>query len=234
MNVLIIGGSKAAYYLITLLDRSKYSITMIDQRLDICEKIADEFEIDVFFGDGTDVAVLRRANCANMDVVLALTGKDENNLVCCQLAKQYFHVPLTISNVNNPRNSEAMNRLGVDKAISSTELLANLLEDEIEYQGLMTAYDIPGNNRAIVEFVLHQDSEAAGSRILDYQFPKNMTLVLITRENGDVLTPSGETVLTGGDHIHLVCDRSDYEEVWRTFVAPYAAEGETGRRRRLL
>lgn len=226
MNVLIVGGSKVAYYLLGLLDLNKYTVTVIDQRLDICEKIANEFEVEVFFGDGTDLATLRRAGCENMDVMMALTGKDENNLVCCQLAKYSFHVPMTIANVNNPRNTESLKQLGVDKTLSSTEILANLLEEEIEYKGLMTAYDIPGNNRAIVEFILHPSADACGRTIAEYDFPENMTIVLITRESGEVLSPGGQVRMDAGDRILLVCHQSDYEDVWRTFVAPQGSGDE--------
>lgn len=226
MNVLIIGGSKAADSLLGLLDLKKYEVKVIDQRLDICERIANEYGVDVFFGDGTDLAVLRRAGCGDMDVLLALTGKDENNLVCCQLAKHSFHVPLTIANVNNPRNTESLKKLGVDKTFSGTEILANLLEEEIEYKGLMTAYNIPETDRAIVEFILDPSADACGRTIAEYEFPENMTIVLITRQSGEVLTPAGHVRMDAADRILLVCNQSEYADVWRTFVAPHGAGDE--------
>lgn len=218
MNVLIVGGDKIAYYLIGLLDLDRYSITLIDRRMDVCERIANQYPVSVFVGDGTDAAVLMRAGVESMDLVLALTGKDENNLIACQLAKTLFHVPQTISLVNNPSNEESIKSMGVDQVFSGTAILATIFEEEIEYPGLRTAYNIPTNNRAIVEFLLDEASPLCGQTLNDYRFPSHTSMVLVTRDNGEVHTPYGGLVMKAGDRCLLSCMTDQYEEIYRTFV----------------
>ena len=114
-------GGKLAYYLIKTLLPFKHDIALIELKKDVCIKLATEFDsVNVFNGDGTSISTLEEIGCRNADFYVAVTGKDENNLVGCQIAKQRFAVKTTVARVNNPKNIEMFNLLGVDRVYSGT------------------------------------------------------------------------------------------------------------------
>lgn len=128
MNIIIVGGGKVGYHLMKSL-RYKNEMTLIEKQLKVCEKIAEEFDGEVILcGDGTSLEVLNDAGISQADVVIASTGKDEENLIICQIAKMNFGVAKTIARVNNPKNIEVFKELGVDKTVCSTAVIANMLE----------------------------------------------------------------------------------------------------------
>ncbi len=119
MRIVIVGGGKLAYYLIKTLRPYRHEISIIELQKEVCERIATDFdEVNVFNGDGTSIRTLEEVGCQNADFYVAVTGKDENNLVGCQIAKKRFNVKLTVARVNNPKNIEMFNRMGVDRVYS--------------------------------------------------------------------------------------------------------------------
>ncbi len=133
MRIVIIGGGKLAYYLVKTLNLSEHDITVIELRKDVCENIATDFEVEVYNADGTNIGILQQARCQEADFLIAITGKDENNLIACEIGKKKFNVKQTVAKVNNPKNIEMFIKLGVDKPVSSTQILADIIEHEIDY-----------------------------------------------------------------------------------------------------
>jgi trk system potassium uptake protein len=218
MKIIIIGGGKLSYYLVKTLQSAKHDIVVLEQKKDLCEKIATDLEVEVFNGDGTNIAMLESAGTKNADFFVAITGKDENNLIACQIAKKKFGVKQTISKVNNPKNIDMFNRLGVDKPVSSTQVIADMIEQEIDHAGMRTAYKIPYSTKVIVEFSLSSKSQACGKTLQEYVFPGESKIVLIRRENNEILIPSGDMFMKAGDIILMVCDVKTFEVIWRTMV----------------
>ena len=219
MRLIIIGGDKVTFYLVNLLAEKDIDITVIETRLEVCRHLADQTEVTVFHGDGTNREVLAQAGCANADMLIALTGRDENNLVACQLAKHDFGAKTTLAKLNNPKNRDAFNIYGVDRIYSSTEILADIIDWDIEYDGMRVAYSIPGNTKYMVELDLSERSPAVGKTLAEYQFPVDITVALITREDtGEIVVPNGNVVMRAGDHMLLVCDKDDFDHIWRTMV----------------
>lgn len=222
-NIIIIGGDKIAFYLIPLLkEHRNYKIKVIDIRKDACELIANTYGVEVIHGDATTVEILARANVKEADAVVALTGKDENNLIACQIAKLRFGVDYTISKVNNPRNSYLLKLLGVDKVFSLTEMLAELIDLDLTYSGMSLVYNFPGSSKAIIKVPLSRFSEAVGQSLASYTFPGDSLIVLLTRRNGETVIPNGNLVMQEGDTLLMVCDDQDYETIWKTLVKPEA------------
>jgi trk system potassium uptake protein len=219
MRIFIIGGGKLAYYLIKTLQPYRHDITVIEQEKDVCERIATEFDdVKVFNGDGTTIQMLNDVDCRHADFYIAVTGKDENNLVGCQIAKRQFSVRQTIARVNNPKNMEMFHLLGIDRIYSSTQILADIIEQEIDYSGLRVAHAISETTKKIVEFKLSARSSAAGRTLQGYDFPGDSKVVLITREDGTVEMPRGNLMMRAGDIMLLVCDELEYEEIWTKMV----------------
>ena len=218
MNIIIIGGGKLAYYLVKTLQPSKHRIVVVEQRKDLCEMIATELEVEVFNGDGTNIAMLEQAGCLNADFMIAITGKDENNLIACEIGKKKFKVKQTVAKVNNPKNIDMFYRLGVDKPVSSTQILADLIEQEVEYVGMRTAYKVADSSKVILEFMLSEKSTACGKTLKEYNFPGESKVVLITRKDGAIVVPKGDTFMKPEDILLLMCDEAYFDVIWRTMV----------------
>ena len=219
MKIIIAGGGKLAYYLIKTLRPYRHDISVIELQKEQCERIATDFDdVSVYNGDGTNIRTLEEAGCTGVDFYVAVTGKDENNLVGCQIAKRRFHARLTVARVNNPKNIEMFNRMGVDRVYSGTQILADIIEQEIEYNGMRVVFSIEKTTKSIVEFKLSAHSPANGKTLLEFDFPGSSNVVLITRQDGTVVMPRGDLVMHAGDTMLLSCDESAYEAIWRQMV----------------
>ncbi len=131
MYVIVVGGGKVGYYLTKhLLDRA-YEVTLIEKDPRRAESLTSQLGEVVMVGDGDEMAFLATTGLERADVVVAVTGDDEDNLVACQLAKRKFRVPKTVARVNNPANVRIFKTLGVDAALSATEVLLELIEREL-------------------------------------------------------------------------------------------------------
>lgn len=218
MRILIIGGGKLAYYLVKTLQPGQHDITVVERRMEICERIATDFNAEVYNGDGTNIALLEQAGAAQMDILIALTGKDESNLIASEIAKKKFGIRTTVAKVNNPKNIEMFERLGVDRSVSSTQIVADLIEQEVEFHGMRVAMTVKGTTKVIVEFALSPRSSAVGKRIRENDFAGQSKVVLRTKPDGTVEIPTGDTVLAEGDTLMMVCDRSQLDAVWKAMV----------------
>ena len=124
MKVIIIGGGKLGFYLAKTLQEQKHDVVVVETDRRTCTEVLQGLQIPVICGDGTTSEALRAAGAETADVIVAVTGKDEHNLVACQLAKMMFPVKKTIAKVNNPKNAPIMRQLGIDVVISSTDAIA--------------------------------------------------------------------------------------------------------------
>lgn len=218
MRIIVIGGDKVAYHLIGLLVAEGHDITAIELRRRICERLADDLEVKVINGDGSNVQTMAMAGMAQADMLVSLTGEDETNLLACQIAKLTFGVNKTVARANNPKNITVMRLLGVDRCFSGTKILADIIDQQINYSGMEIAFDIPGSTKGILEFYLAADSRAVGRTLLKYTFPGDAKVVLLTRPDGTVEMPQGDLVMQAGDRMLVVADVDDFEKIWEAMV----------------
>lgn len=216
MKLVIIGAGKVAFYLIRELTHD-HEIVIIEQNEDSATKIANQLNVVVIKGDGTIPSVLGPV-CKDADMLIALTGKDENNLIACEIAKRNFGVPLTIARVNNPRNLEVMEKFGVDKSYSGTKILAEMIEQEIDHLGLRIVHKIRKSDKVLVEFILSPTSKACEKKLENYSFVNDSKVVVITSADGKVITPRGSTVMHAGDLMMMVCSNKNVELIWKEMV----------------
>lgn len=200
MYILIIGGGKVGYYLAKTLNQANHRVGVIENDPARCDLIAKELDVLVISGDGADIEVLDEANVQDADYLVAVTGKDEENLVACQLAKKYFQVPRTIARVNNPKNQKIFNRLGVDATVSSTGAIARLIENELAIDDVKTLPLFEDEGIELVETELKNNSPVLDHRVRDLNFPNECVLIALMR-NGKILFPKGDTVLKLGDRV---------------------------------
>jgi trk system potassium uptake protein TrkA len=216
MKLVIVGAGKVAYYLIRELTH-EHEIIIVEQNEEAANKISNQLTAEVVQGDGTILTVLEPV-CKDADMLIALTGKDENNLIACQIAKKLLHVPTTMARVNNPKNLEVMEKFGVDKSFSGTKVIAQMIEQEIDYQGLQIIRQVKNSNHVLIEFDLSPESKAVGKSLAQYSFVKGSRVVVITYTDGRVVAPEGSTVMHAGDRLMMVCPKNSIEEIWKAMV----------------
>jgi trk system potassium uptake protein TrkA len=200
MYIIIVGAGKVGYFLSKRLSEDKHVVCIVEKIKSICEEIAKEPKVLVIRGDGCDPQILEQAGAARADVVAAVTGDDEDNLIICQLAKELFHVQRTVGRVNNPQNEPTFSRLGVDIPMNSTEIIAKIIEEEVSFSDFATLLSFKRGRLAIVRMDLPKDSPVIDKQVKDIQWPENSVLLSVLRQD-DVIIPKGNTVLTAGDDV---------------------------------
>ncbi len=203
MKVLIIGGGKVGYYLAQTLTEHDHEPVVIESNKSASRKIADALDIPIICGDGTSIDVLESANIEKMDAVISVTGKDEDNLISCQLAKKRFNVPKTIARVNNPKNVQIMRTLGVDIAVSSTDNIARLIEREVDATAIRQVLALNQGEATISEIKIPEPYQFNGYTLSQIKMPNDTIIVSITRNN-ELIIPRGNTKILSGDSILIL------------------------------
>lgn len=217
MYILVIGGGKIGYHLVRNLLSEGHEVGVIEKDLRVCDAIADQYNVMVINGDGTYPSLLREAGAERADCVVAVAGRDQDNLVCCQLSKHVFGVKRTIARVNDPRNDELFHLLGVNALISVTALVSNLIDREIAPQDMITLLTLKHGHLVMVEASLKGDSPAVGKALSDLQLPADSILVSVLR--GDlVVVPTGTTVLESGDDLVAITTSGHEVELRKALV----------------
>lgn len=217
MKIVIAGGGKVGFYLAKTLLSYRHEVQIIEVKRDRCEKIADKLNIPVHNGDATKINMLRSSEAEKADIFIAVTGLDEENLIACQLAKNNLQVKKTIARVNNPQNSRIFRELGVDIAVSSTNIIADLIEEEIDYSGMKTLTSIKNNKIIISEIEIQKTSPVFNKKVMDIKIPKDCLLVSVIKGE-EVLRPSSNLVLLEGDSVIVASDSEDKKYLRDIFV----------------
>jgi trk system potassium uptake protein TrkA len=200
MRIIIVGGGNVGYYLAKKLVQDKHFVSIIEKDVGMCEKIARDMNVLVINGDGCDPDFLEDAGVDKADVVAAVTGEDEDNLVICQLAKETYNVRRTVARVNDSRNEHAFNELGVDVPIDSTAIIAKIIEEEVSFKDFVNLMTFKRGKLSIVRIDLTEESPVCGRQVMDIKLPGDSVLVSIIRGEG-VIIPKGTTVLEAHDDI---------------------------------
>lgn len=215
MVVIIVGGGKVGYYLAkTLLERGNHP-HIVDSSRAQCVHAANDLDIPVTCGDGTKIDVLESAGIRQAGCLVSVTGRDEDNLISCQLAKKKFGVAKTIARVNNPKNVEVMKMLGVDIPISSTNSIASLIEREVDASAIRRLISLSGE-ASINELVVNRHFERSGVSLSELRLPEESVIVSITRD-GELIIPRGNTQIFSGDKIILIAKSHVLYEINRIF-----------------
>jgi trk system potassium uptake protein TrkA len=205
MYTIIVGGGQVGAYLASLLLAEKHQIKVIDDRKDRIAILEQNIPAEMLIlGSGSDPNVLEAAGIHRANVVAAVTGSDETNLVVCSLARQEFRVPRVIARVNNPKNAWLyIPELGVDVALNQADLLAHLIAEEMSLGDMMTLLKLRKGLYSLVEEKVHPDSTANGKALRDLDFPPRCALAAIIRK-GELTIPRGDIVLQTADEILAV------------------------------
>ena len=217
MYIIIVGGGKIGYYLVKTLLPYKHKVVVIESQRELCKKIANELNIPVFNGDGTNIDTLSEVEIEKADIFIAVTGRDEDNLIACQLAKRNYGIKRTIARVNNPKNITVFERLGVDLPVSSTSIIADLIEQEVDYAGMKTLMKLKNGRLVLSEVCISNNSPVVNKSLKDINIPKDCILISVIRDE-EVIIPNGFTVLQAGDYIIAVSSKEDQQELKHFFI----------------
>ncbi len=214
MKILIVGGGKVGYYLTkTMLERG-YEPYLIEKDPVVAQKVANHFDFPVYCGDGTDIETLESAQIDKMDTVIALTGSDENNLVCCQLATEVFHKKKVVAKVNDPKNTAIFQKLGVGTAISNTDSFVKILEREVNTSRIKELIEV-GVDASIQEITLPDHYKLSGTTLSDLKLPQDSIIISITRDDR-LIIPRGNTKLFDNDVLLVLSKDHNIPELMRT------------------
>ena len=212
MYIIIVGGGKVGYYLTKTLLSEGHEVLLIERDPDKTELFVEQFGAVVVAGDGAEAAVMAAAGAARADVVIAVTGEDEDNLVICQVAKSKFHVGRTIARVNNPKNEHLFRMLGVDITVSQTDYILTLIEQAIPDQPFIHLVNLIHEDMAIVDAKVVPGSPIAGRAIGSLPVPANCIIAAVIRA-GELIIPSTSTVVQENDDLIAIAHRSIEEEL---------------------
>jgi trk system potassium uptake protein TrkA len=218
--VLIAGGGKIGANLARSLlrDGHGHEVTLIEQRRDRYDRLEVEFEHQVQMGDATELHVLERAGIARPpDVVVAVTGDDEDNLVICQLAREKYGVGKVVARVNDPRNQAHFDLLGISATVSATAGIMALIEHEVPEHDLIHLLELRKENLEIVEVQIDKNAPAAGKRVEKLRLPEGSRLISITR-NGRSEIAIGSTELQPGDQVLAILQPGKEDELRRVLL----------------
>lgn len=207
MKTIIIGGGKIGYNLLRTLKERGYEVTLIERDKDICMKIAEDYNADVIWGDGTKLEVLKDAGIEDAEIIAAVTGTDEENLVICQIAKLSFHTKKTIARVNNPKNTIMFKTLGIDNTVCSTEVIAGLIEYSFDKEDYRIINTFERGSMILAELSINEHNSWCNRKVKDLVLPSECVLVSILRGE-KVIYPRGDTCILSDDKVVIITNKS--------------------------
>jgi trk system potassium uptake protein TrkA len=214
MYTIIVGGGQVGAYLASLLLVEKHQIKVIDNRKDRIAILEQRIPAEMLIlGSGSDPNVLEVAGIHRANVIAAVTGSDETNLVVCSLARLEFKVPRVIARVNNPKNVWLYTpEMGVDVALNQADLLAHLIAEEMSLGDMMTLLKLRKGQYSLVEEKVDPKAIANGKAIRELNIPPRCVLAAIIRK-GELIVPRGDTVFQTADEVLAVVHSAEKSQL---------------------
>lgn len=214
MQMVIVGGGKAGWNLARALLERRHDVSLIEKNRARCRELANDLDAAIYPGDGTHVSVLEAAGAQDADCVMAVTGVDQDNLVCAQLAQGHFGAKKVIVRVNDPRNADTFRALGIHDVVSSTDILTKMIEQEADMAHMHLIASLNQGKGGISSITLGPDTAWAGVRLMDMKLPKG-TLIISVIRHGELIIPNGATVLSPGDELVSVSEEHSQKALRR-------------------
>jgi trk/ktr system potassium uptake protein len=227
MYIIVVGAGKVGWNLARELMGAGHEVTVIESDRDRYMAVEEELEHNIHYGDASELWVLERGGIVRADMVIAVTGDDEDNILISQVAKEKYLVEHTIARVNNPRNVEHFELLGIRPVVSATDLILRLIEHEVPHHGLVHLLDLKQEQLEIIEVEVTDAAPAAGQRLENLKLPEGCLVVSVLR-NGSGFVPKSDTVIEQGDEVLAVLSPGDEAAVCALF-APRDGDGDGGR-----
>lgn len=203
MKVLLVGGRNKAKSLAMSLLKRGYQVTVINDTYEDCLKLAELDKLAVINGDGTKPFVLEDASAGNADIAIALTSKDEDNLVICELCKKRFHVRKTVALVSDPRKTDFFCKMGIDRVVCAISAVTSIIEQQAFVEKMANIVPIGEGRIQIAEVPVSGTAPVVGKKLWEINLPKEVIIGCILR--GDTaMIPRGDTRILAGDMLVLI------------------------------
>lgn len=212
MKIIIVGGGQVGSFLGNMLISNGHQVKIVESRESNYSRISERFSEDtVIFGDGTSPDLLEAIGITSADVVAAVTGNDEVNLVVSTLAKFEFGVPKVVARVNDPSNAWLFDtKMGVDAQVNQADILAHLVAEDMDHKDMFTLLKLSSGDYSIIQVQLDEHSKVVNKKVKELVFPKNSLLITIKHHNQTII-PDGETTLQAGDHLMILTSEANRE-----------------------
>lgn len=219
MKVVIVGGGQVGAYMASLLLSGGHEFCLIENRETVFKKIQNEFpENMLLYGSGTDPKILEAAGIFSADVVAAVTGADEVNLVVSTLSKMEFGVPRVVARVNNPKNKWLFNSgMGVDVGINQADIMAHFVVEKMNLNDMLTILKLNRDKYSIVQLKVRQDAKVANKAVRELSVPKDSVLISVIRDE-TLFIPSGDTQILVDDEILALTNEASKEKLEELFL----------------
>lgn len=219
MYVIVAGGGKVGLNLTRELMAKGHEVTLIENNRRRYTILEPQLEHIVHLGDSTELWVLERAGIERADMVIAVTGDDEDNIIISQVAREKYGREKIIARCNNIRNMEHFDLLDIKPVISSTDLILRLIEHEVPQYGLVHLLKLQAEDLEIIEVEVSAGSPSAGKTVGEIDLPDGGLIIAILRE-GEGIVPSGDTLINSGDEVMLILNPGLEDGITRLFTAP--------------
>lgn len=217
MYIIIAGGGKVGRYLTEALVNDGYEVLLIEKIKGKVEQYTEQLGGVVVQGDACEAQTLAEAGAGRADVIIAVTGDDEDNLVICQMAKRKFKVGRAIARVNNPKNERIFKLLGVDSTVSNTNIILKMIEQEIPSHSLWHLMNLRNSNLEIIDALLGPNSPAVKKPLSSIKLPPDTNIVLVVRA-GKTIVPRGDLIFEARDEVIAITSVSQENQVRQALV----------------
>lgn len=204
MYIIVAGVGRLGYYLIKALLEEGHEVLAIEKNATVCETVVGEMGSVCIRGDGCETSTLAEVGTSRADMLIAVTGDDEDNLVACQLAKHKFNVPRTVARIRNPKNETIFKKLGIDVIVNSTNIILERIAGEVPTHPLTHLLTIGDRGLEIVQIRIPDKSITVGKTIRELSLPTGSTLSLIIRKDHKPIIPKANTIIHAEDQIIAV------------------------------
>ena len=220
MFAIIVGGGRVGSYLASSLIEDGHRVSVVEKRLDVLRKLETEVpQAEIFEGDGSDPETLEKAGANKADLLAAVTGEDEDNIVIGQLAKYTFKVNRTIARINNPKNEWLFTpQWGIDVAVSAVHIIAKIIQEEATLGDIITLLKLKKGAIALVELIISDTSSAVGKAIKELPLPPETALIAAILRGGQILVPKGETVIQSRDQVLALSTPENEEKLKKALL----------------
>jgi trk system potassium uptake protein len=217
--MILVGGGNVGLNLAKRLKQQGHEVLVLEKDTRQADRIANLIgEENVMVGDGCEMITQKDAGFGRADVVVAVTGEDEDNLVTCQLAKMVWNVERVLARVNDPDHEEIFRKVGIDETVSATGIIFALLEQQISPDVVLPIGALARGDLEVVEVELGSRSPVVGHQVRDLKLPPQTNLIWVLRGNQGIAV-NGDTDLQQGDMVVAVVPRDHADELRDTFVA---------------
>ena len=214
MYIIIGGGGDVGYYLTKSLLNQGHEVLLLEKGGARFQALSDELGQAVMRGDACEARTMEEVGASRADIVIAVTGEDDDNLVICQMAKKRFSVGRTIARLNNPKNELLFQKLGIDVTVSPTRSILSLIEAEIPGSTFVTLMTLKRAGLEIMEIRIPPNSPIVGKTLNTINLPRSGNIALIIRDK-EYIVPTADTKILANDEVYALVSREG-EEALRT------------------